>query len=44
MRGLRNVVVAREYFGVEVGIIWHTARNDLPPLDAPIRRLLEKQR
>jgi uncharacterized protein with HEPN domain len=43
MRGLRNVV-AHAYFGVDVGIIWHTARNDLPPLDAPLRRLLEKQR
>lgn len=43
MRGLRNVV-AHEYFGVDVGIIWHTARNDLPPLEAPLRRLLATQK
>ncbi len=41
MRGLRNVV-AHEYFGVDVGIIWQTVKNDLPPLEAPLRRLLEK--
>jgi uncharacterized protein with HEPN domain len=42
MRGLRNVV-AHEYFGVDAGIIWHTVRNDLPPLEGPLRRLLERQ-
>jgi len=41
MRGLRNVV-AHEYFGVDVAIIWHTAKNDLPPLEAPLRRLLDE--
>jgi uncharacterized protein with HEPN domain len=43
MRGLRNVV-AHEYFGVDVAIIWHTVRNDLPPLDVPLRRLLSTQK
>ena len=43
MRGLRNVV-AHEYFGVDVGIIWHTVKNDLPPLEAPLRRLLGTQK
>jgi uncharacterized protein with HEPN domain len=42
MRGLRNVV-AHEYFGVDVGIIWQTVRNDLPPLREPLRRLLEER-
>ena len=42
IRGLRNVV-AHEYFGVDVGIIWQTARHDLPPLEAPLRRLIETQ-
>ena len=31
MRGIRNVVV-HEYFGVDAGIVWETARHDLPPL------------
>ena len=33
--------VVCEYFGVDVTIIWHTAKNDLPPLAAPLRRLLD---
>jgi uncharacterized protein with HEPN domain len=43
MRGLRNVV-AHEYFGVDVAMIWHTARNDLPPLEVPLRRLLSTRK
>jgi hypothetical protein len=41
MRGLRNIVV-HEYFGVDAGIIWHTAQNDLPPLAPPLRRILDE--
>ena len=37
MRGLRNVL-AHEYFGVDVDIIWHTVRNDLTsPRTTPCR-------
>jgi uncharacterized protein with HEPN domain len=43
MRGLRNVV-AHEYFGVDVAIIWHTARNDLPRLQIALQRLVDDQR
>jgi uncharacterized protein with HEPN domain len=41
MRGMRNVV-AHEYFGVDPSIIWQTVRHDLPPLEAPLRRLLRQ--
>jgi uncharacterized protein with HEPN domain len=40
MRAMRNVV-AHQYFGVDVAIIWQTAKQDIPPLEAPLRRLLE---
>lgn len=42
MRGMRNVVV-HEYFGVSLGIIWQTAKTDLPPLTEPLQRILEAQ-
>jgi uncharacterized protein with HEPN domain len=39
MRAMRNVVV-HEYFGVTPETLWKTAREDLPSLVEPLRRLL----
>jgi len=39
MRAMRNVVV-HEYFGVTHETLWKTAREDLPGLVEPLRRLL----
>ena len=40
MRAMRDIVV-HEYFGIDERIVWDTARNNLPPLAEPLRRLLE---
>jgi uncharacterized protein with HEPN domain len=37
---LRNVL-AHEYFGVDLRIVWAVVENELPPLKAKIQRLLE---
>ena len=42
MRGMRNII-AHEYFGVSLSIIWHTAEYDLPKLEKELRTLLENQ-
>jgi len=39
MRGMRNIVV-HEYFGVTNETLWKTAREDLPAILEPLRRLL----
>jgi len=36
---MRNIVV-REYFGVTRETLWKTAREDLPALVEPLRKLL----
>jgi uncharacterized protein with HEPN domain len=41
MCGIRNVVV-HEYFGVDAGILWRTARDDLPPLLPLLERVLRE--
>ncbi len=38
IRGMRNKV-AHEYFGVDVGVLWQTVREDLPPLVVSLRAL-----
>ena len=40
MRALRNIV-AREYFGVKLPIIWETIERRLPPLKAALYKLLD---
>jgi uncharacterized protein with HEPN domain len=40
MAGFRNVVV-HEYFGVDLAILWETARDDLPPLRPLLERILD---
>jgi uncharacterized protein with HEPN domain len=41
MRGLRNIL-AHEYFGVDLSIVWQTALEDLPPLRPQLERILEE--
>ena len=39
MGDMRNVV-AHEYFGVDLTIVWETSTRDVPKLVEPLRRLL----
>ena len=39
MRGMRNIV-AHEYFGVSLPIIWRAIEQDLTPLAGGLKRLL----
>lgn len=41
MRGLRNVVV-HQYFGMDLGIIWETALQDLPLLVPLLQKALKE--
>jgi uncharacterized protein with HEPN domain len=40
MMTMRNIVV-HEYHGVNLNIIWQTAREDLPPLVSRLKRILQ---
>jgi uncharacterized protein with HEPN domain len=39
---MRNIVI-HEYHGVNLGIIWQTVKEDLPPLVAPLKRILQEE-
>lgn len=41
MQAIRNVVM-HEYFRVDVGILWQTIKQDLPPLVPLLRTILEQ--
>lgn len=41
-RGVRNVVV-HEYFGVDLSVLWETAKRNLPPLVPLLHSLLERE-
>ena len=41
MRALRNIV-AHEYFGVKLPIVWETIERRLPLLKADLKRLLDE--
>ena len=41
MRDMRNIV-AHEYFRVDWEIVWSTVREDLPPLIAQLRKILDE--
>ena len=41
MYGMRNILI-HEYFGVDMNIVWHTAKNNLPPLQKQLKRILEE--
>jgi uncharacterized protein with HEPN domain len=38
MRGMRNIL-AHEYFGISLPIIWHAIKNDLPALAEGLRKI-----
>ena len=40
MLTIRNIVI-HEYHGVNLQIIWQTIKEDLPPLVAPLKRILQ---
>ena len=39
--GLKNVLV-HEYFGVDVSVIWHIVKDDLPKLKLEIEKMLKR--
>lgn len=43
MRAMRNIL-AHEYFGVSLPIIWQTIQDNLPPLVEQLERLLNNER
>ena len=42
MRGMRNII-AHEYFGIGLKIIWRTVQRDLTPLADGLREMLKKE-
>lgn len=40
MRGMRNIL-AHEYFGVDLAILWHTITQNLPPIAPLLKAVLE---
>jgi uncharacterized protein with HEPN domain len=42
MRAMRNIV-AHQYFGVNLNIIWNTTQSNLPPIVAKLEEILEKE-
>jgi uncharacterized protein with HEPN domain len=40
MRAMRNLLI-HEYFGVDVKIVWHTAKKYLPILEKQLEYLLQ---
>jgi uncharacterized protein with HEPN domain len=42
MLPMRNMVI-HEYHGVNLQIIWQTVKEDLPPLVAPLKRILQEE-
>jgi uncharacterized protein with HEPN domain len=41
MAEMRHILV-HEYHSVDAGLIWATARHDMPPLAAPLRAMLRE--
>ncbi|MEM3388558.1 MAG: HepT-like ribonuclease domain-containing protein [Thermoproteota archaeon] len=40
MSGMRDKMI-HEYFGVDIEILWKTIKEDVPPLENMIRKVLE---
>jgi len=38
--GMRDKLI-HEYFGVDLEVVWRTVQEDLPPLEAAVRKMLE---
>ncbi len=43
MSDMRNIVI-HEYFGVDLAIIWHTIREELPPIVPQLEELLRDRK
>ncbi len=43
MRAIRNILI-HEYFGVDLAVVWHTVKKDLPPLLSKLRDVLARER
>lgn len=41
MSGMRNVLI-HEYFGVDVGTVWHTTKKNLPKLQKQLQAILKE--
>lgn len=41
MKGMRNVL-AHEYFGVDIDVLWRTVNEDLPQLKIQVHRLISE--
>jgi uncharacterized protein with HEPN domain len=39
--GLKNILV-HEYFGVDIGVIWHIVKDDIPELKKEISKMLKE--
>lgn len=39
MRGMRNIL-AHEYFGINLSILWHTVKKNLPPVIEDLENIL----
>jgi uncharacterized protein with HEPN domain len=42
MSGMRNKLI-HEYFGVDLEIVWSVVKEELPPLESPLRKLLSEE-
>jgi uncharacterized protein with HEPN domain len=42
MRAMRNIV-AHQYFGVNLNIVWNTTQSNLPPIVAKLEEILKKE-
>lgn len=43
MNGMRNILI-HEYFGVDVKIVWNTAKKSLPQLEKQLKQILLKEK
>ena len=41
MGDMRNVVI-HEYFGIDLDILWDAVQQELPPLVAPLKKMIEE--
>jgi uncharacterized protein with HEPN domain len=41
LKDFRNILI-HEYFGVDYQIVWNTIQNDLPPLLAVVKQMIEE--